>query len=122
LLERQGRVATQSKDPKAQLRVSLAKAKTLEDWVRLCREYEIVQGFAQLKRPPGVVLMLIVCELAEAMEAWRKNDGDNYAEELTDTLIRLFGHIGECGFDISEELRKKMLYNLLRPSRHGRRA
>jgi NTP pyrophosphatase (non-canonical NTP hydrolase) len=104
------------------LRDALKGAKSLQDWVRICHDYEIKQGFTALKRPVGVVLMLMVCEISEAMEAWRKNDSDNYEEEIADLLIRTFGHIGEMGFDIEAALRDKMEHNLHRSECHGKRA
>jgi NTP pyrophosphatase (non-canonical NTP hydrolase) len=65
-------------------------------------------------------LMLIVCEVAEAAEAVRDQDKDNFAEELADNLIRAVGMMRGMGIDIDAVVQKKMTFNESRPMRHGR--
>lgn len=65
-------------------------------------------------------LMLIVSELAEAQEALRKNDKDNFKEELADVAIRLGDLCGGLGIDLEAEILKKMIRNKDRPYKHGR--
>ena len=64
--------------------------------------------------------MLIVTELAEAMEAHRHQDDDNFREELADTFIRLFDLCAGLGIDIQAEIIKKSEKNKLRPYKHGK--
>ena len=64
--------------------------------------------------------MLIVTELAEAMEAHRHQDDANFKEELADTFIRLLDLCGGLSIDIEEEIYKKSLHNKNRPYKHGK--
>lgn len=71
-------------------------------------------------------LMLVVTELAEAMEALRIHsvediDRSNLAEELADSHIRLFALADLLGFDQGQEILKKMGTNSNRPHRHGKK-
>lgn len=65
-------------------------------------------------------LMLVVSEVAEAGEAVRDNDYDNFQEELADTFIRLMHIVGTMGIDIESRIRDKMEINERRPYRHGK--
>ena len=98
----------------------------------------------------GVKLMLIVTELAEAMEADRKDkygtlsdidkaeildepsnnvfntdfEGfikDTFQDELADTLIRLLDLCGKLDINIDLHLAAKMRYNSLRSYKHGKK-
>lgn len=95
---------------------------------------------------PGESLMLIVTELAEAMEDVRKGHDPNevwyerpppsfqpdgsFADssfakpcgipsESADVLIRCFDFCGRNGIDIEAAVREKMLFNESRPFKHG---
>jgi len=65
--------------------------------------------------------MLIVSELAEAMEADRHGDKDNFNEEIADTLIRLCDLCGGLKIDIVKVTLDKMRKNAKRPRLHGKR-
>lgn len=65
-------------------------------------------------------LMLVVTEVSEAMEAYRHEDKANFAEELSDTFIRLCDICGALEIDIESEIEKKMAYNEKRPFKHGK--
>ena len=65
------------------------------------------------------VLMLITTEVAEAMEAFRNNDTENFAEELADVVIRTIGLSHGMGIDLASEIVKKMEKNKNRPIKHG---
>lgn len=92
-------------------------------------------------------LMLIVSEVAEAMEADRKsrfsdwadrlppfmdnvpqkefndlfekNVKDNFEDELADAAIRIFDLAFEMGIDLSWHIKQKVRYNASRPHMHG---
>ena len=64
--------------------------------------------------------MLIVTELAEAMEAHRHQDHENFREEIADTFIRLFDLCGGMEIDIQQEIEKKSEKNKKRPYKHGK--
>lgn len=75
----------------------------------------------RLNRNKGELLMLIVSEIAEAMEAERKDLQDNHlphlkgAEvELADALIRIFDYAGAFGYDLDRAYMEKMAYNAAR--------
>lgn len=72
-------------------------------------------------RNKGEMLMLIVSEVAEAMEGERKNLMDTHlphrkmAEvELADVLIRLFDYAGAYGYDLDGAVAEKRAYNATR--------
>ncbi len=65
-------------------------------------------------------LMLINCEVAEAVEGLRKGDLENFREELADIFIRLGDLCGSLNINIEEEIIKKMKKNKERPYRHGK--
>lgn len=69
----------------------------------------------------GNRLMLITGEVAEAHEALRKEDWDNFKEELADIVIRVADLAGGLYIDLEEEITKKMEKNALRPYKHGKK-
>lgn len=75
----------------------------------------------KLQRNKGELLMLIVSEIAEAMEGERKNLMDDklphrkMAEvELADALIRIFDYAGGFGYDLAGAMQEKLEYNRTR--------
>jgi NTP pyrophosphatase (non-canonical NTP hydrolase) len=69
----------------------------------------------------GERLMLIVSELAEGMEGYRKNLQDDKLPhrkmievELADALIRIFDFAGEHGYDLGGAMKEKLEYNAKR--------
>ena len=93
---------------------------TLKEWGQTCHAIAKEKGFWDKERNVGEALMLIVSELAEAMEAHRKQDDANFREELADTFIRLFDLCEGLGVDIQSEIVKKSETNKNRPYRHGK--
>ena len=76
---------------------------------------------APLNRNRGEMLMLIVTEIAEAMEGERKDCMDTHlphrkmAEvELADAIIRIFDYAAGFGYDLGGAFVEKTLYNLHR--------
>lgn len=66
-------------------------------------------------------LMLMVSELAEALEGQRDGDDDNYGEELADVVIRAFENAQKNKVPIGDVIIRKMAVNAERPHRHGRK-
>ena len=71
-----------------------------------------------IERNRGELLMLIVSEVAEAMEGERKGLQDDklphrpMAEvELVDALIRIFDYAGGFGYDLQGAYEDKLAYN-----------
>ncbi len=79
------------------------------------KEYKMLLNNALATR-----LMLINCEVAEAVEGLRKSDMENFKEELADIFIRLGDLCGSLGINIEEQIIKKMDKNKKRPYRHGK--
>lgn len=93
---------------------------TVNEMCTLCHSIAKSKGFWDEKRNIGEALMLVVTELAEGMEAHRKQDDANFREELADTFIRLFDLCGGLGIDIEAEIMKKCEKNKTRPYKHGK--
>lgn len=66
-------------------------------------------------------LMLVVTELSEAMEAYRREDIENFKEEIADTIIRLCDICGSVGINIERQISSKMEINKKRPRLHGKK-
>jgi NTP pyrophosphatase (non-canonical NTP hydrolase) len=79
---------------------------TPEDWK--ASEYKI-----------PAILALIHSEVSEALEAFRKNDRENFAEEMADVVIRCLDCTGGLDIDIQGEIMKKLEKNAKRGYRHG---
>lgn len=93
---------------------------TTSELTKLCHRIARQKGFWDSPRNVGEMLMLVVTELAEGMEAYRIQDTENFNEEIADTFIRLFDLCGGLKIDIEKEIKKKMLKNKLRPYKHGK--
>lgn len=102
------------------MRETEIKGRTLNELSKLCHRIAVEKGFWDEQRNIGEALMLIVTELAEAMEAHRRQDAENFREELADTFIRLLDLCGGLGIDIEEEIYQKSLRNKNRPYKHGK--
>jgi len=93
----------------------------------------------------GELLMLIVSELGEAIEAHRKNEfaqvkrwkeesytesgkkllfekliKDSFEDELADAVIRIFDMCGYLKINLEEHIVLKMWYNSTREHKHGK--
>jgi NTP pyrophosphatase (non-canonical NTP hydrolase) len=101
-------------------------SQSLNGFAKMCHEanikwwYDLNTG-ALLDRNKGEMLMLMVSEIAEAMEGERKDLMDDHlphrkmAEvELADALIRIFDYAGAYNMDLTGAFKEKMAYNLTR--------
>lgn len=75
----------------------------------------------RIQRNIGEMLMLVVTEIAEAMEGWRKNLPDDklphhpmLTVELADAIIRMLDLAGGLRLNLAQALLDKTLYNLTR--------
>jgi NTP pyrophosphatase (non-canonical NTP hydrolase) len=97
------------------------------------------KGFWDSERNVGEMLMLVVSELGEAIEAHRKNQmmtdnsqdiftdewfkenvKDTFEDEIADAIIRLLDMSGGLGIDIGWHINAKLKYNASRPRLHGK--
>lgn len=65
------------------------------------------------------LLALVHSEVSEAVEAVRKNDIDNFHEEMADVLIRVLDCVGGFGRDFDKIVAEKLEKNRHRGYRHG---
>ena len=96
------------------------KGKSLNELAQFCHGIAVEKGFWDEERNIGEALMLIVTELAEAMEAYRHQDDANFKEELADTFIRLLDLCGGLNINIEQEIYEKSIRNKKRPYKHGK--
>lgn len=108
-----------------------------------------LRGFDVKNENIGQTLMLIVSEVAEALEADRKgrkanvkcfeavedrwerpsNDAfsfqsnikDTFEDEIADTIIRVLDLCGGLGIDIEKHIELKLKYNATREFKHGKK-
>ena len=95
--------------------------KDLKEWQESVTKYAIEKGFEWKKSDVDTMLLRIHSEISEASEAIRDEDWDTFAEELADVFIRLVNCAEVMGIDLEEEVEKKHLRNLKRPTLHGRK-
>lgn len=102
---------------------------TINDLIIICHGNAVEAGwYTDLKTGErkvlnkGERLMLMVSELAEAMEGIRKNLMDDKLPhrpmvevELADCMIRIFDFAGAEGYDLSGALIEKIAFNQIRP-------
>lgn len=68
----------------------------------------------------GNLLMSVSDEISEAHEGLRKNDFDNFKEELADIVIRVATICGLLEIDLNKEVENKLEKNKKRLYRHGK--
>lgn len=79
------------------------------------------KGFHDEEYPNTHWLAMIHSEVSEALEADRKGDVENFAEELADICIRTFDLAGLRGIDLEKVLLAKMKQNQDRPYKHDKK-
>jgi len=80
------------------------------------------KGFWKRQRNVGEMLMLVVGELSEALEALRdpKRSLEDFNAEIADAFIRLADMCGGLEIDIEKVIQQKMTINEGRPHLHGK--
>ena len=121
---------------------------TITELVERSHANAVDKGFygddGKQERNVGELLMLIVSELGEALEAHRKDKfsdllalqscgfnnksiaferfvKDGFEDEIADTFIRLADMCGYLNIDIEAYIKAKMAYNATREKLHGKR-
>lgn len=124
--------------------------KNLNELMDKIHQNAVAKGFWERDPNLGEKLMLIVTELAEALEVHRKKGGvimlpsegsklslerlpdeffpetfsiqvkDTFPDEMADALIRILDLCGKLNIDIAWHVEQKMRYNATRPRLHGK--
>jgi len=112
-------------------------------------QVNVEKGFWEDRKNVGEVLMLIVSELGEALEAHRGSRKalvelfdakaidrtepedyqadfdqcikDTFEDEIADTVIRIFDMCEGFGIDLERHIELKLEYNRTRPYKHGKK-
>ncbi len=113
----------------------------MNELARKIHENAKKKGFYDKPREVGTLLMLVVSELSEALEADRLNKRanmgkyhqgiaygnvfeayvkDTFEDELADSIIRILDLCGYLNIDIENHIKAKMRYNELRENKHGK--
>jgi NTP pyrophosphatase (non-canonical NTP hydrolase) len=105
---------------------------TIAEWQKVIHANNVEKGWWEDgERNFGEVAMLIVTEVAEAMEAWRDDEPmvcvaeyvgakpEGIAVEMADAVIRIFDWAESVGVDLGDVIARKHAYNKTRPYRHG---
>jgi len=98
---------------------------TVKAWIRECHLAARDKKFWERERNVGEMLMLVVSELGEAIEAHRiGNFGvgrkDTFEDEIADAVIRLFDLCGGLGINLEKQMEWKLAFNKKRGMRHGK--
>ncbi len=105
---------------------------TLAELTTMLHANAVDKGFWTEDRALPETLMLIVSELAEALEEYRTHhepseiyyrDGkpEGIPIELADAVIRILDACGQYGIDMEAVILEKHRYNLTRDYKHGKR-
>ncbi len=99
--------------------------KSVSAWIKECHSVSREKGFWDKGRNVGEMMMLIVSELGEAVEAHRLGNfgvakKDTFEDELADTAIRLFDMCGGLGIDLEKQIKWKTAFNRTRERKHGK--
>ena len=97
------------------------KNKTLNELGKEIQKWREEKGFRTEWSNMPEKLMLVVTELSEAMEAYRDDNKQNFATEVSDCFIRLLDISSSLDIDIEDTIEKKMQINKTRPFKHGRK-
>jgi NTP pyrophosphatase (non-canonical NTP hydrolase) len=119
----------------------------INETAKAIHSINVDKGFWENPRNKGELLMLVVSELSEALEADRKNRyssndiseitalasneefnmkftnyiKDTFEDEIADAVIRLFDMSAGLGIDLESHIKAKLRYNATRPKMHGKK-
>lgn len=114
---------------------------TITELCKKAHENAVNKGFYDDgEKNIGELLMLVVSELGEALEADRKNNyctddvivshsnnyfevniKDSFQDELADAVIRIADMAAYMAIDLEAHIIAKMRYNETRPAKHGKK-
>lgn len=94
---------------------------------RVAHDVAVEKGWYERPRDVPELLMLVVSELSECLEAARKGNPDSLKipphtaieEELADAVIRILDMASHLKLDLGGAILAKMRFNRTRERRHG---
>jgi NTP pyrophosphatase (non-canonical NTP hydrolase) len=111
--------------------------KGLNGSAKFIHDINVSKGFWDKERNVGELLMLVVTELSEALEAHRKDNfayynpkglltfeeavKDTFEDEIADSFIRLLDLCNALNIDIEKHIQLKVAYNQTRERLHGKK-
>ena len=97
---------------------------SINDWAEEVHRLASEKGFwddaSDDPRFAASLLALIHTEVSEAVEALRRNNRENFGEELADVIIRTLDLAAGCDIDIEQAMLEKHAINKTRERKHGR--
>lgn len=90
-------------------------------WHRYDISIDILLPRNETRLNVGEALALCHSELSEALDAYRDDNKEHFAEEIADEFIRLLHLCGDLDIDIVKSINDKILKNQQRPIKHGRK-
>ena len=111
--------------------MSIHASQLIDDLAYQCHATAKLKGFWTVSENTPEKIMLVVTELAEFVESYRKGDEIimdehcpefmNTEIELADAVIRIFDIAKYHNFQIGKAIVAKMKYNETRPHLHGKK-
>ena len=105
---------------------------TIKELIKQSHETAVKKGWWEDgDRPAGEMMLLMVCEVAEAFEEYRnghsskeifyREDGkpEGQAVEFADVIIRICDYAGQQEMPLLRAISEKLEYNKTRSYRHG---
>jgi len=103
----------------------MSEKATIKNLVKTCYDNARRKGFWDASDNIPEKVMLVVTELSEGVEAYRRGivtgKKDSFAEELADAVIRICDIAGHLNIDLEKEILDKIEYNRSRPYLHGKK-
>ena len=105
---------------------------TIEELIAKAHSNAVAHGWWDEEREAGTTLMLIVSELAEALEELRNGENmqairfgpdgkpEGFTVELADAIIRIGDLCGGYNLPLARAITLKQAYNETRPYKHGK--
>ena len=92
----------------------------IKDLVSRAYTNAVTKGFYEEQKSVADVLMQVVSEVSEALEAHRRGDLTEFRREWADVWVTVASVSGYFGFPVTQDIISKMDYNETRPPKHGK--
>jgi NTP pyrophosphatase (non-canonical NTP hydrolase) len=89
------------------------RVKTFQDWQEECFKIADEHGWHEKEITVPEIVSLLHSEITELYEAFKKNDMDNFIEEMADIAIRNFDHTKYLCINLTEQVQKTGHFRVL---------